>query len=126
MSRRIGLFFVLALSLGAALAATDRAWQTGVWRDVQVARPKIVIGLNPGPAGGGQAQRAITETRTYVIETDTLRLELKELTTSDAPSLGAAPGERVTFALEKDTVYIKDDRGRERSIHVTKQSAVKK
>ena len=48
------------------------------------------------------------EVRTYVIETDTLRLELKENTTTDARRIAVMIGAPVTFALEKNTVYIRD------------------
>jgi hypothetical protein len=61
------------------------------------------------------------EVRTYVIETDGLRLELKENTTADARRIDATVGETVTFALEKNTVYIKQGEAGEHRLSVTKK-----
>jgi hypothetical protein len=114
------LVFAFALLTPNLLAAgPERAWQTGTWFGFDVVRPKIVFGTNRAPQVGTSAP-AITEVRTYVIETDTLRLELKENTTADANRLDVTIGGPVTFALEKNTVYIKVEGGHEHRLSVTK------
>ena len=118
--KHLTLVFALALLTPSVLAAgPERAWQTGTWFGFDVVRPKIVFGTNRAPQVGSSGP-AITEVRTYVIETDTLRLELKENTTADANRLDVMIGGPVTFALEKNSVYIKVDGGREHMLSVTK------
>jgi hypothetical protein len=113
----------MGLATAGVLAARERVWQTGTWADVQVTRPRFVFGAASGdPASNGPTRApSITEIRTYTIETGDLRLELKETTRSDMPAVDATVGDEVTFALEKDTVYIKEARGREHAIHVVKK-----
>jgi len=119
--KRLLLIFAVALVTDNVWAAgPERAWQTGTWRDVQIVRPKLVFG--PAPRSGiGSPAPALAEVRTYVIETDDLRLELKENTKADAPRIDATVGEAVTFALEKNTVYIKEADGAEHKLSVTKK-----
>jgi len=118
--KHLTLVIALALLTPNVLAAgPERAWQTGTWSGFDVVRPKIVFGTNRAPQVGSSAP-AITEVRTYVIETETLRLELKENTTADANRLDVMIGGPVTFALEKNTVYIKVDGGHEHRLSVTK------
>jgi hypothetical protein len=119
---------VLALTLAIAFvvasawaAGAERAWQMGTWRGVQVVRPKVVFGVTRAPRVGSPAP-AIVEVRTYVIETDDLRLELKENTTADAHRIDATVGEPVTFALEKNSVYIKEAEGAEHKLSVTRKT----
>src|ERR1700693_4268483 len=116
----------LALTLAVGLltanvwaAGPARAWQRGTWRDVHIVRPRVVFGPVRRPGIGSPAP-AIAEVRTYVIETDDLRLELKENTTADARRIEATVGEPVTFALEKNIVYIKEGDG-EHKLGVTKK-----
>ena len=119
--KRLLLIFAVALVTGHVwVAGPERAWQTGTWRDVQIVRPKVVFGPAPRPGIGGPAP-ALAEVRTYVIETDDLRLELKENTRADAHRIDATVGEAVTFALEKNTVYIKVADGAEHKLSVTKK-----
>jgi hypothetical protein len=115
----------LALAIGmmtvnATAAGPERAWHTGTWRGVQIVRPKVVFGVTRAPRVGSPAP-AIAEVRTYIIETDDLRLELKENTTADAKRVDATVGEPVTFAIEKNTVYIKEAEGAEHKLSVTKK-----
>jgi hypothetical protein len=115
----------LVLMVFAATAAigAERQWQQGVWRDVQIERPKVSFGIGTRDPSRGNLPPAIREIRTYVIETDDLRLELKETTTADAPRIEATIGESVTFAVEKNTVYIKLSETKERKLSVVKKSA---
>ncbi len=123
---------VIAVALAVCLACTagvsaagERVWQSGVWREVRVTRPKVIFGITPGPptaTGVGRAPTAPREIRTYIIETDAMRLELKDVTTMDAPRLEVLVGDPVTFAVEKKVVYVKDQDGREHRLALTKET----
>jgi hypothetical protein len=120
--RPAAALLVLLLSAPAVCQAADRAWQTGTWIEMQIVRPKVVFGIiSRDPAAGGQRSPAVEEVL-YVIETDALRLEFKQKGTLDQ-RIDAMIGEPVTFALEKNTIYIKDAKGKERRLTVTKKIA---
>src|SRR5437764_8762782 len=119
--KHLALTFAIGLVTVSTWAAGPvRAWQTGTWRDVRMVRPRVVFVPAPRP-GIGSPVPGITEIRTYVIETDDLRIELKETTTADAPRIDATIDEAVTFALEKNTVYIKEADGAEHKLSVTRK-----
>jgi hypothetical protein len=121
--KHLALMFAVGLvTANSWVAGEERAWQTGTWRDVQAVRPKVVFGVARPPRAGSPAA-AVVEIRTYVIETDALRLELKENTTADAHRIDATVGAAVTFALEKNTVYIREADGAERKLSVSKKIA---
>jgi len=63
----------------------------------------------------------MADVRTYVIETPNLRLELRDVVQVGHRSVAATVGESVTFALEKNTVYIRDGDGAEHKLRVTKK-----
>ena len=120
------LAMMLVLCFSATAWSAERAWQQGVWRDAQTKRAKIVFGIAPNNPNSGaprMAPPASQEVRSYVIETDDLRLEFKENTTVDAPRIDVLIGQPVTFALEKNNIYIKDADGREHKLTVTKKTA---
>ena len=119
MRRLLLLFSVALVAANVRAGAVERAWQTGTWVDSQVVRPKIVFGIGRDPRSGAPPPPVI-EVRTYVIETDDLRLELKENTTADASRLDVDIGGPVVFALEKKTVYIRVKETTERQLIVTK------
>jgi hypothetical protein len=125
MLKRVLLALVVGfLTVNAWAAGNDRAWQTGIWRDVKVVRPKVIFGIAPrNPSDGGvrPAPPAVRETRLYVIETDDWRLELKQDATADAPRVDAMVNAPVTFAIEKNTIYIKDAEGHEHKLSLTKK-----
>jgi hypothetical protein len=119
--KHLALAFAIGMmTVNATAAGPERAWQTGTWRGVQIVRPKVVFGVTRAPRVGSPAP-AIAEVRTYIIETDDLRLELKENTTADAKRVDATVGEPVTFAIEKNTVYIKEAEGAEHKLSVSKK-----
>ncbi len=93
------------------LRAADRTWQTGKWTAVKVTRPRVTIGLSGRPFGGAPQDARLTEYRTYVIETDELRLELREPVPPPQRSVDALVGLPVTFAIEKKIVYVRDEDG---------------
>ena len=81
-------------------------------------------GATPFERGGSTpAMRAMADINTYVIETDDLRLELKDVVPVGRRTVDAAVGTTVTFALEKNTVYVRDTDGTEHKLTVTKKAA---
>jgi len=124
---KISKLFVLgfALCLSLSVWAAERAWQKGTLRDLQVKRPKVVLGVAPNSPSTGAPRTsppATQEVRTYIIETDTARFELRENTTMDAPLMGILVGEPVQFAVEKKTVWMKDQNGREHKMSLVKET----
>ena len=117
--------------LAAAIAATaaDKQWQTGTWGEVGTKRQIVDFGPGASPFGGGRtsspSMRAMADVRTYVIETDSLHLELKDVVAVGRRTVEATPGEPVTFAIQKNTVYIRDPDGTEHTLRVTKKVVAK-
>jgi hypothetical protein len=64
---------------------------------------------------------AAREIRTYVIDTRTHSLELRQDATADTPQIDAVVGDTVLIAIEKKTVYVKDSAGREHKLSLRKQ-----
>jgi hypothetical protein len=125
MSTRHWLALLFAVSVSVSALAADRVWQKGTWRDMQVKRPMVVFGVSPNSPSTGAPRTsppASQEVRTYVIETDTTRFELRENTTVDLPHIDVLVGEAVQFAVEKKTVWVKDQDGREHKLSLVKQS----
>jgi hypothetical protein len=112
---------VMLASLAIVAVAAERNWQTGTWGEVKVTRPRVVIGVQSAPSRPGTRTPAMTEIRTYVIDTDELRLELKEPAPAPRRPVDAMVGERVTFALEKNAVYVREADGTEVRLQVTKR-----
>jgi hypothetical protein len=118
------LFVFLAVS---PLGAGERHWQTGKWIDVSVKRRMVDFGPGASPFGGGSGRpstpsmKAQADVKTYVIETDTLRLELEEVTQVNTRSIDAVIGLPAVFALEKNTVYVRDSDNVEHKLRVTKK-----
>jgi dynactin complex subunit len=100
-------------------------WQKGYVRDVQVKRPKVVFGITPNGTATARPRAsspAAQETRNYVIETDTMRFELRENSTVDTPRMDVLVGDPVEFAVEKKNVWVKDQEGREHKLSLIKES----
>jgi hypothetical protein len=122
---RSAMLVLLAFTMVATPAwPAEKTWQTGTWREVKVERPKFTFGATPSMPNTGAPRPPVAprERRTYVIETDTLRIEIRQDTTADTPHVDALVGEPVTFALEKNDIYIKDGSGREYKMGVSKKS----
>ena len=111
---------VVAVSAAPSLAA-ERVWQKGVWREVRVTRPRIVVGLQPSPNAPGPYMPGMIVIRTYVIETDQERFELTERAPEGRRTVDALVGEEVTFAVERNTVYVRGAGGMEHRLRVTKK-----
>jgi hypothetical protein len=116
------------LALVPVLHAGERHWQTGKWIDVNVKRRMVDFGPGASPFGGGAqstpapTMRAMADLRTYVIETDELRIELEDVVQVNTRSIDAVIGLPVTFALEKNSLYVRDSDGVEHKLRVTKKT----
>jgi hypothetical protein len=121
---------VAGLIAGAAVcAAAERQWQTGVWLEIEVKRQLLDFG--PGSSGFGPqrssaSMRAMADVCVYVIETDELRLELRDVVPMGRRSVDASIGQPVTFALEKNSVWVRSENGLEHKLRLTKKTAKQK
>lgn len=117
------------LAVSTAAAAAEKQWQTGTWGEIGTKRQVVDFGPGASPFSGGStstpAMRALADVRTYVIETDDVHLELKDVVAVGHRSVDATPGSPVTFALQKNTVYIRDADGTEHTLRVTKKITAK-
>lgn len=122
MKRRIGLGLAwLALIVAGGFAA-ERPWQTGTWTEIRTTRPRVVFGLQPSPNGPRpHTPPATTLVRVYVIETDVMRFELTDVAPAGRRTVDALVGEAVTFAVVKNTLYVRDPNGLEHRLRVTKK-----
>jgi hypothetical protein len=123
--RRLATLFALLIVVpaGGSLSA-ERHWQTGTWRASDVMRKTIDFG--PGGSsfdggGRGQSMKAMADVHTYTIETKGLLINLEDVVPIGKKSIDVTIGEPVTFALEKNTVYVKDAEGKEHKLKVTKK-----
>ncbi len=121
------LFVVLVVLMAAPAWSAEKTWKTGTWRDAKVERPKVVFGIAPNTPNTGvpRSSTSAMERRTYVIETETERLEIRQDATVDTPRIDALVGEPVTFAVDKNDIWIKDSQGREHRMKVTKKVKTK-
>jgi hypothetical protein len=126
MKRSAALVFTLALAASAATPTTgaraaDREWQTGVWLEIKVTRPRVVIGLQPRPYGPGRQMPEMTEVRTYVIAGEDARFEVTETLPGGRRTIDALVGEKVVFAVTKNTLYVRNSDGTEHRLRITKR-----
>ena len=129
---RLSIVLLVALSLvsAAAFAGPKRQWQTGTLVDAGRKHDLAIGGAAsrtrpPFPPGGVvPTSNGVPEVGIYVIETAELRLELEAM----IPAKGSefehevTVGQPVTFALEKNTAYVKLANGREHRLRVIKKS----
>jgi hypothetical protein len=126
MRTRTAVIFGCLLAAAAIGTAADRQWQTGTWRETDIKRKMVDFG--PGsssfdnPRSTPPSMRAMADVRTYVIETDDLRLEIEDVVPVGRRSVDVVVGEPVTFAIEKKAVYIRDTDGKEHKLRLTKKS----
>ena len=116
----IGFVGVLATVSGA-----EKAWQKGTWRDAKIERQKVVFGVAPNNPNSGiprTSPPAAMERRSYVIETEALRLDIRLDATVDTPRIDVVIGQPVTFAIEKNDIWIKDDEGHEHRMKISKRT----
>ena len=123
MHRTTALLIVLISTAVTSLVA-ERHWQTGIWGDVTTNRKLIDFGPGASPfsrPGAQPSMRAMADVRSFVIETDELRIEMEDTVPIGRRSIDPVIGTAVTFALEKRAVYVKDDEGREHKLRLTKK-----
>lgn len=123
MMTRRGLLAVLVTVLVATVMAAERQWQSAIWRDSKIERPKVLFGVQPRDPNSNVPQAAVArEIRTFFIETGTHLLELRQDATVDTPHIDVLPGQTVRIAIEKKTVYVKDGLGKEHKLSLRKQT----
>lgn len=124
MSRRqISAALAVAALLNVMALAADRDWQHATWREATVDRPKVRFGVQSRDPNSSLPRTATArETRTFVIETGTHRLELRQEATVDTPRIEALIGGRVLIAVEKKFVYVKDGEGKEHKLSLRKMT----
>ena len=119
----VTLVLLSAMTLPAA--AGTRRWQTGTWCDARTRRTMVDFGPGATSFDGRQnappQMRAMADIRTFIIETGNLRLEIEEVVAVGRPWMEVTPGTPVTFALEKNSVYVRDADGKERKLRLKKK-----
>jgi hypothetical protein len=109
--------------LTVVIVAAERDWQTGIWREAKVDRPKVSFGVQSRDPNSNLPRTATArETRTFVIETSTHRLELRQDATVETPRIDVLIGEPVVIAVEKKIVYVKDGDGKEHKLNLRKMT----
>jgi len=118
---------ILCALLTVAAGAEDRQWQSGTWRESKIERPKVSFSVQPrDPNSSLPRAAAAREIRTYVIDTRTHRLELRQDATVDTPHIDVTVGQPVQLAIDKKTVYVKDGLAREHKLALRKQTALER
>lgn len=113
--------------LNVRAIAAEREWQNAVWREAKVDRPKVLFGVQSrDPNSSLPRTAAARETRTFIIETSTHRLELRQEATTDTPRIDALIGGQVRIAVEKKTVYVKDGEGKEHKLSLRKMTPLER
>ncbi len=115
----------LACILTVTVVAGKRQWQTGTWRDLSTARQMVDFGPGQssfGPPNAGIQMRALAEVRVFVIETADARYELRDTVPITHRSIDVTIGAPVTFAVEKNVVYVRDADGTEHKLRLTKKT----
>lgn len=122
---KIGLVAVLTCSVAVPVVLAERHWQTGIWREAKVERPRVLFGVETrDPSSSLPRTATAREVRTYVIETAAERIELRQDATVDTPRIGVLVGEAVIFALEKKIVYVRDEDGKEHKLNLRKRTKI--
>jgi hypothetical protein len=127
MTRRILLAAIVCAVVGAAAGAAEREWQSGTWREAKVERPKVLFSVQSrDPNSNLPRTAAAREVRTFVIDSSTHRLELRQDATVDTPRIDVLLGQPVTFAIEKKNVYVRDGEGKEHKLSLRKQTPLER
>ena len=127
MTRKLWLAAIIGAVIGVTVIAADREWQTGTWRDSKIERPKVLFSVQSrDPNSSLPRTAAAREIRTFVIDTRTHRLDLRQDATVDTPRIDVLVGEPVVIAIEKKTVYVKDSEGKEHKLSLRKQTPLER
>lgn len=120
------LAILVAAAAIAVGSAAERHWQVGKWTAVSVQRQMIDFGPGASSFDRGRpnpATNAMADVHLYTIETDTDHLEIKDVVRVDKRSVDAVVGDPVTFAVEKNTVYVRDGRGIDHKLRLVKRTS---
>ena len=121
MNRRTLLAALMCVTTTVAAVAAERQWQKGIWRESKIDRPKVLFSVQPrDPNSHVPPTAAAREIRTFIIDTSTHRLELRQDATVDTPRIDVLIGESVSLAVDKKTVYVKDSEGKEHKLTLRK------
>ena len=127
MTKQAFVTTILCALVSVAGTAAEREWQTGTWRETKIERPKVLFSVQSrDPNSNLPRTAAAREVRTFVIDTTTHRLELRQDATVDTPRIDVLIGEPVQIAIEKKTVYVKDREGKEHKLSLRKQSPLER
>jgi hypothetical protein len=127
MTRRIWLAALVCAMAGTTAMAAEREWQTGTWRDSKIERPKVLFSVQSrDPNSNLPRTAAAREIRTFVIDSKTHSLELRQDATVDTPRIDVMLGQPVTFAIDKKTVYVRDSDGKEHKLSLRKQTPLER
>ena len=125
--RELWAVLVVCVLINAMPMAAERDWQNGVWREAKVDRPKVSFGVQPRDPNSSLPRTASArETRTFVVDTPTHRLELRQDVTVDTPRIDVLIGEKVLIAVEKKIVYVKDGEGKEHKLNLRKMTRLER
>jgi hypothetical protein len=118
---------IVCVMVGATAVAADREWQTGTWRESKIERPKVLFSVQSrDPNSNLPRTAAAREIRTFVLDSKTHSLELRQDATVDTPRIDVMLGQPVTFAIEKKTVYVRDSEGKEHKLSLRKQTPLER
>jgi len=98
----VAIALVLAALWAVPLQTVDRAWQSGVW------------GTPGKPSRAG--------IRAYAVETSLARLDVEEAVAKDVPPLDTPVGGAVAFAIDGDTLYVRQKSGAERALAIVRRT----
>ena len=127
MTRRTWLAAIICVMAGSAAIAAEREWQNGTWRETNIERPKVLFSVQSrDPNSSLPRTAAAREIRTFVIDTSTHRLELRQDATVDTPRIDVLVGQPVVIAIDKKTVYVKDGEGKEHRLSLRKQTPLER
>jgi hypothetical protein len=121
MLRHTSTILAFVAAIGLQCGAAERKWQTGTCTDVGSAPDVFASDYDRG-VGRTTIKPSTPIVATYVLETSTLRLEMRELVPIGTGSLLISIGDTVTFALQKNAAYIKDRNGHEQRLRVPKKT----
>jgi hypothetical protein len=127
MTRRAWLAALVCVIFSISAIAAERQWQKGTCRDSKIERPRVLFSAQPrNPNDNVPHTASAREIRTFVIDTSTHRLELRQDATVDTPRIDVLIGEPVSIAIEKKTVYVKDNEGKEHKLTLRKQTPLER